>query len=329
MLTPPQPSLLLLAYDLAPDTRGSGGARSLRAVLTDWTRLLAAATQGSSGDVLLQRAAARHLTATLAVGPGLPRRLGLHSPALLHALPAFAGDRLQPERSDGDLIVQLCADDMWTCTAAAAALDRSASSVLVPRWRQPGFLPPTEAGRTPRNLFGFLDGSANPAADEAPRHVYVSNGPDHGGSYLVYRRIRMNLSGFAALSRDRQERVLGRKLSSGAPLGGRREHDEVNLFAKSPDGQYIVPADAHVRLAHPRLDGGAQMLRRGYSYADAPDDQGLVFLAYMKDPGLFLRVQERLAASDALNRFTQHTASSIAYVLPGARQGEVLGSTLL
>ncbi|MFI5658239.1 Dyp-type peroxidase [Streptomyces sp. NPDC051684] len=330
VLTPPQPSVLIVSYDLGARTRGAAGARALRSVLAAWSRLLGERDRElDAADGRLASARTSRLTATVAVGPALPRRLGLRSPALLRELPAFPGDRLEERRGSGDVLVQVCADDAWTCNDAALALDDAAAGVLTPRWRQPGFLPPTGPGRTPRNLFGFLDGTANPAPADAPRHVHVANGPDRGGSYLVYRRIRMDLAAFAALDRGRQERIMGRHRVDGAPLGGRREHDEVNLFAKRPDGEYVVPADAHVRLAHPRLDGGAQMLRRGYSYADAADDQGLLFLAYMKDPDLFVRVQERLAGSDALNRFTRHTASAVAYVLPGVRRGESLGAPLL
>ncbi|WP_406286362.1 Dyp-type peroxidase [Streptomyces sp. NBC_00209] len=327
--SPAQSCVLLLSYDIAPGATQSVARQAVRDVFARWTRLLGGTeSEHALSDSGLTTAAASHLSATVAVGPRLPDRLGLRRPSLLRPLPTFAGDQLRPGISDGDVLVQLCADDQWTCVGAAAALDRAAASALTPRWRQHGFLPPTSPGEVPRNLFGFLDGSGNPAGQEANRHVYVSNGADAQGSYLVYRRIRMDVGAFGKLAVAQQDRAIGRRRSDGVPLGGSRASDAINLFAKTPDGQYVVPADAHVRLAHPRLDGGAQMLRRGYSYAADADDQGLLFLAFMKDPGLFVRVQERLATADALSRFTLHTASAVAFVLPGARRGLPLGASL-
>ncbi|MFF7338822.1 Dyp-type peroxidase [Streptomyces sp. NPDC008163] len=327
--SPAQSYVLLLSYDIAPGTTQSAARRAVRDVFARWTRLLGGEeSEHVPVGVGSVTAGTSRLSATVAVGPRLPHRLGLRPPRLLRPLPAFAGEQLRPGISDGDVLVQLCADDQWTCVGAASSLDRAAASVLTPRWRQHGFLPPTSPGEVPRNLFGFLDGTGNPVGEELNQHVYVSKGADAHGSYLIYRRIRMDVDAFGKLTAAQQDRAIGRRRRDGVPLGGSRASDAINLFAKTPDGQYVVPADAHVRLAHPRLDGGAQMLRRGYSYAEDADDQGLLFVAFMKDPALFVRVQERLATADALSRFTRHTASAVAFVLPGARPGLPLGASL-
>lgn len=138
----------------------------------------------------------------------------------------------------------------------------------------------------------------------------------------------MDVAAFAALPADRRDLVIGRRAGDGAPLTGSAEHDEPDVYAKNPDGSYVIPATAHVRLSSPRLDGGARMLRRGYSYDDGPDDRGLLFCAFMRDPAQFTRVQTRLATRDALNPFVQHQASAVAYVLPGAPEGATLGEQL-
>jgi deferrochelatase/peroxidase EfeB len=266
------------------------------------------------------------LTATVGIGPALPGRLGIRAPEGLRALPAFPGDRLEPGGSGGDVVVQLCADDVWTTTTTAADLTRLADGVLRPRWRQAGFLAPTAApDETPRNLIGFKDGSANPTPGECERWVW---GED-GGTFLVVRRIHLDVEGFQRLSLARQEAAVGRHRESGAPLGQRREHDEVNIFAKTPQGRYVLPLGSHVRAASPRLDGGARMLRRGYAYDNGPADRGLLFLAFMRDPALFVRVQQRMAARDDLGPFTRHRGSAVAYVLPGAQADRPLGAGLL
>jgi len=240
------------------------------------------------------------------------QKLGISAPPLLRAIPAFPRDRLDPRGSDGDILVQLCSDDPDTIQEVLRLLGKVAAKTFTPRWQEYGFLPPVSRSETPRNLFGFKDGTENPTPAEADRWVWH---PD-GSTYMVYRRIHMDVEDFTALPVSRREAAVGRDLVSGAPLGSFREHDPVNLFAKTPEGRYTIPANSHVRLAHSRLDGGARMLRRGYSYDKGPKDRGLLFLAYMRDPSLFTRVQERLDRSDAMSRYVEHRASAVGYVLP-------------
>ncbi|WP_244164661.1 Dyp-type peroxidase [Streptomyces silaceus] len=298
--------VLLAAYDLHAEGRG----RAVDAV----RRTLAAWTKPPTGRV----------TVTVAVGPDLYRKLDLPAPAGLREPPGFPGDRLEQRRCGGDLVVQLCAGDPLVCRRAAAHLTAQAKDAFGVRWRQKGFLPPHAAHETPRNLFRFKDGTENPTGDELARWVWDGN----GGTHLVYRRIRMDVDRFTALPRGRQEEVIGRTRADGAPLGGRTERDEADLDAKTPQGRYVIPADAHLRLAHSRFDDGARMLRRGYSYDDGGHDKGLLFIAFMRNPELFVRVQQRLAERDAMNAFTEHRASAVGYVLPAPGRGEDLGDRL-
>ncbi|MGF1430384.1 Dyp-type peroxidase [Kitasatospora sp. LaBMicrA B282] len=309
--TPQRPQLLLLAYDFT-GPMGAPGAAALHTLLADWTDTLAATP----------------LTATLGIGPALSGRIPLTAPTAFADLPPLPGDRLDPARSGADLLLQLTGDQAASLGATADRLDRRAGDLLTPRWRQAGHLPPTPPGETPRNLFGFKDGTANPAGTDEDRWIWLPDGPCAGGTFLVYRRIAMQTDAFGALSVDRQEAVIGRRRDDGSPLGGTGEHDDPDLYAKTPDGRYVIPAAAHIRLSNPRLDGGARMLRRGYTYTDGPDDQGLLFCAFMKDPALFVRVQQRLAAHDALTPFVEHRASAVLYVPPAAPAGAPLGHAL-
>ncbi|MER7767531.1 Dyp-type peroxidase [Kitasatospora sp. NPDC096140] len=326
---PQQPATQLLAFDLPPAAT-SDGRTALRGLLGELTRVLAEASSGTSADARLQGGEPARLSSLVGVGPGLASRLGLNVPApVLAELPAFPGDRLDPARGGGDLLVQLCAADRWPLSVVAeqvgAAAGAAGASV---RWTQSGFLPRTAAGTTPRNLFGFKDGTANPDEEAAGQWVWGPPGPHRHGTVLVYRRIRMDTAAFGALPADRRDLAMGRREGDGAPLTGSAEHDEPDIYAKNPDGSYLIPATAHVRLSSPRLDGGARMLRRGYSYDDGPGDRGLLFCAFVRDPAQFTRVQNRLAARDALNPFLEHTASAVVYVLPGAEEGGVLGAGL-
>ncbi|MFE7414402.1 Dyp-type peroxidase [Streptomyces laurentii] len=328
VLAPQQPATHLLAFDL-PRTSAAADRKTLREVLGALTGTLATAASDAPADPRLQGGATTRLTSLVGIGPAAAARLRLDVPASLGVLPAFPGDRLDPRRGDGDLLVQLCAADRWTLTVVAelvAAAARSAGAV--PRWTQSGFMAPTAPGTTPRNLFGSKDGTANPDRAAADQWVWGPSGAHRDGTVLVYRRIHMDVAGFGALPEGKRDRVIGRRAGDGSPLSGTAEHDEPDVYAKNPDGSYVIPATAHVRLASPRLDRGARMLRRSYSYDDGPDDRGLLFCAFMRDLNQFVRVQERLATRDALNPFVQHRASAVAYVLPGAEKSGTLGDGL-
>ncbi|MEU6610095.1 Dyp-type peroxidase [Streptomyces shenzhenensis] len=302
----PQPRYAVVAaHDLASGLRGSDGTTALRRLLDRWTAL--SLPDGT--------------TRTVALGPALYRKLSLAAPDRLHDIPALSRDRLDPDRGGGDVLVQLCGDDPEALRALSRRLGTTAAGTLVSRWHERGSLPDRPRDETPRNLFGFKDGTENPSAAEADQWVWNAD----GSTYLVYRRIHMDVSDFEALPRGRQEAVIGRYRASGAPLGAQRERDQANLYAKTAQGRYVIPVDAHVRLAHSRLDGGARMLRRGYSYDNGADDRGLLFLAYMRDPALFTRVQERLDLSDAMNKFVEHRASAVGYVLPAGDSASLLG----
>ncbi|WP_405801124.1 iron uptake transporter deferrochelatase/peroxidase subunit [Streptomyces sp. NBC_01506] len=248
-------------------------------------------------------------------------------PEALVDLPKFPGDNLDPARSGGDLCVQACADDPQVAVHAIRNLARIGFGRIAIRWSQLGFgktSSTTPDAQTPRNLFGFKDGTRNVAGTDTAaldRHVWVSPkaGPDWmaGGSYLVARRIAMRIESWDRTSLKEQEDVFGRDKGEGAAVGKAKEHDEP--FLKS-----MLPT-SHVRLAHPDSNGGARMLRRGYSYTDGTDglgrlDAGLFFLAYQHDVReSFIPVQRGLSRADALNEYIQHVGSAVFAVPPGVR----------
>ena len=95
---------------------------------------------------------------------------------------------------------------------------------------------------------------------------------------------------------------------------------------------------AHVRLASPDHNGGAVLLRRGYSFVDGSDglghlDAGLFFLAYQRDPRThFVRVQQNLAGkhNDAMNEYLEHTSNGLFAIPPGiSGSGDWYGRQLL
>jgi deferrochelatase/peroxidase EfeB len=133
-----------------------------------------------------------------------------------------------------------------------------------------------------------------------------------------------------------QEAIVGRQKGNGAPLGGgTQEFDDVDLLAKGPDGEPVLPEIAHVRLAHHSTNNGARLLRRGYNFVDGSDglgrlNAGLFFIGYQRDPRTaFVPVQRSLARSDEMNEYTRHVSSGLFACPPGVNgPGDFWGSTL-
>jgi deferrochelatase/peroxidase EfeB len=333
--TPAQQRLHFAAFDVT-----AANGKELRDLMRAWSTQAARMTS---------RERSSRLTITFGLGPGLFQRgrygLAGKRPRGLARLPAFAGDSLDPARSGGELAVQACANDPAVALQAVQRLASAGAGAATLRWTQAGFGRSSSTSRsqqTPRNLMGFKDGTNNIKAEDRAamkRHVWVG-APDspvwlRGGSFLVVRRIRMKLDEWDATPVARQERVIGRHKKSGAPLGGRHEHDRVDLNAGVSKGDPTIPTDAHIRLASPQANSGKRILRRSYNFSDgvADDgklDAGLLFLAYLRHPRQFIAIQRRLGQrDDALGNFIVHEASAVFACPPGARPGGFVGEGLL
>lgn len=155
------------------------------------------------------------------------------------------------------------------------------------RWRQCGFRGPGK-GTIVRNPLSFYDGVTVPHTDkELAQNVWL-DGKLAGGTICVLRRLRLDLDSFYTLSVAARQRVIGRKLD-GAPLSGGAPFSNVNLDAKASDGTYLIPADAHVRAAHPSFTGSSLMLRRGYAFDNGEADAGLLFIRFQRNLRTFVR----------------------------------------
>nr|WP_146843348.1 iron uptake transporter deferrochelatase/peroxidase subunit [Cellulomonas composti] len=364
IVTPAQDRLYLAAFDVTAKDRDD-----LVALLQRWTTVAARLTQGLSagpygpasgpydappddtGEAADLPPAG--LTITFGFGRTLFRtaagvdRFGLADrlPAGLIELPHFPADNLDPARSDGDLVVQACADDPQVAVHAIRNLSRTAFGAATIRWTQLGFgrtSSTSTAQRTPRNLFGFKDGTANIKAEDATavdEHVWVpaSAAVDDpasawlvGGSYLVARRIRMRIETWDRTSLREQENLVGRTKAEGAPLSGGAEFTEPDFDVAGRGGAPLIPLDSHVRLAHPDQNAGVQMLRRGYNFTDGNDalgrlDAGLFFLAFVQDPRThYVPMQNTLSRDDGLMEYLEHTGSGLFAVPPGIPDGSLV-----
>ncbi|HEY1519059.1 MAG TPA: Dyp-type peroxidase [Solirubrobacteraceae bacterium] len=264
------------------------------------------------------------LTVTIALGSSLfDGRYGLAAarPRQLTAMPVFANDELDPARTGGDVLLQICAGQRDTVIHTFRELMRAVAGRLVVRWTIDGF---QSAQRGPsvknnrRNLFAFRDGTSNPdVADPAKMRQLIWIGPGNGepawatgGTYAIVRTIRMHVEFWDRVGMLEQEQMIGRDRVTGAPLGGTDEFQDPR-FDLDPQGNRI-PLSAHIRMANPRTPATAdqRILRRGYNYHRGVDeagdlDQGLVFIAFNQDPERqFATIQRRLDTEPMIDYIT-------------------------
>lgn len=364
ILTPVQDRLHFAAFDVTTTDRAAL-VRLLRAWTEAAERLVAGGSAGPVGPVegddrlppddtgeAIGLASSR-LTLTFGFGPGLfedadgKDRFGLagRRPKALRPLPHFAADAIDEARSGGDLCVQACADDPQVAVHAIRNLARIGMGTVAVRWSQLGFGRTSSTSRsqpTPRNLFGFKDGTASVKSDERDAiedFVWVAPGDDRGaewlsgGSYLAARRINMRIETWDRQSLRTQEELIGRTKSSGAPLSGGGEFTEIDLDLPGRGGP-VVPIDSHVAVVHPDNNGGVRMLRRGYNFVDGSDllggmDAGLFFIAFVRDPDRhFIPMQSAMAKQDALMEYLKFTGSALFAVPAGIAKGEYVGQRL-
>ncbi|XUL89566.1 iron uptake transporter deferrochelatase/peroxidase subunit [Streptomyces galilaeus] len=338
----------LVAFDLAAGASRKEAAALLRRWSTTAQRLMAGEPAAQDDTDVARDAGPSSLTITFGFGNSFFSRTGLEKqrPASLDPLPDFSSDQLDKTRSNGDLWVQIGADDALVAFHALRTIQKDAGSAAKVRWQMNGFNRTpgaTSHPMTARNLMGQLDGTRNPkpAESDFDKRIFVpaSGSADPAwmanGSYAVVRRIRMLLDDWEKLSTGAQENVVGRRKSNGAPLSGGGETTSMDLEKTDAKGALVVPINAHARIARPDQNGGAAMLRRPFSYhdgiaADGTPDAGLLFVCWQADPLRgFVTVQRKLDRGDALSTYIRHEASGLFAVPGGAAEGEYVGQRLL
>lgn len=364
--TPAQDNMYIAAYDVTADD-----AADLKDLLGQWT---VAAEQMCAGELVGGEPSANKemppedtgeawgypaagLSITFGFGRSLFQdehgkdRFGLKSrmPGVLaEGVPKFANENLREGSSNGDLVVQVCANDPQVCVHAIRNLTRIGFGTVALRWGQIGYgrTSSTSADQeTPRNLFGFKDGTANiksqDGQDVLDQHVWVQDGDDAaadwmvGGSYLMARKIHMYLEIWDRVRLSEQEEIIGRDKRYGAPLSvqdpsAEKEFDALDLSATGEGGKPAIADDAHVAIVAPENNDGHRMLRRGYNYTDGNDslgrlDAGLFFIAYVRDPRTgFYPMLKKMTRKDALTEYLQHVGSALFAVPPGVREGDTM-----
>ena len=365
--TPAQDNMFSAAFDVS-----TTDVEVLKDLLTQWT---VAAEQMCGGELIGGEPSANKqappkdtgevwgykpngLTITFGFGKSLfvdeegQDRFGLADkmPAILkEGVPTFAHEQLRADQSNGDLLVQACSNDAQVCVHAIRNLTRIAFGTATLRWSQIGYGRTSSTSveqETPRNLFGFKDGTNNiKAEDEASElneHLWVQPDDDaaaawmEGGTYYVARKIRMFAEIWDRIRLIEQEQIMGRDKRYGAPLSvvdptePSQEFTTVDYEAMDDKGAPLVPGDSHIAVVAPERNQGRRMLRRGYNFTEGNDtlgrlETGLFFVAFVRDPRTnFYPILDRMTQSDALEEYLQHQGSALFAIPRGIKDSETM-----
>ncbi|MDU0968653.1 MAG: Dyp-type peroxidase [Actinomycetaceae bacterium] len=356
ILTPAQQQMQAAAFDLTTTSRDE-----VISLLTDWTEaarsmmagrqlgqasLLPDSVPDDTGETMGSGPASLTITFgfgnTFFVDAHGNDRFGVakHLPhELTLGYGPIASSHLDPASCDGDLFIQACAEDPMVTLHAIHNLARIALGRARLRWIQAGYGRTSSTSKnqeTPRNLFGFKDGTNNIKAEEPVsahnEHLWIQPGDDAGdvfagGSYFCFRKIKQLMQAWDELSLERQERIVGRAKDTGAPLSGGTEFTPPDFFAHAHSGALAIRKDSHVYVTHPDHNLGARMLRRGYNYIEGLDEfgqlnGGLFFIAFVRKPSRnFTPILKRMAR-DTMTEFLIHVGTGMFIIPPGLRKGE-------
>jgi deferrochelatase/peroxidase EfeB len=335
--TPAQTTAAFLSFDVT-----AGNAHELTALFRTLTERAAFLTRGGTPPAQEHRhllgptVLPDDLTVTVAVGASLfDGRYGLGSrkPAQLETMRAFAHDDLDPKLTQGDLLVQLCANHRDAVGNAMLDIVRQTSGGMRLRWRVDAFRFPPRPTGVPRDWMGFKDGVSNPDASQFNQVVWVQPGGSEpawtaGGTYQALRIIRMHMDKWDQVPVEQQERIFGRRKISGAPMYATDPNasDELDpVYTNDPQGR-LTPLDCHIRLANPQTPqtvATSTILRRSYQYDRSPDtggnpDVGHTFCCFQQQLDTYIAMQTRLE-KEMLARFITPIGGGYFFAVPGVR----------
>lgn len=250
------------------------------------------------------------LAVTAAFGAELWRRLADHAPKRLAPLREIDGPGGKAVATGGDLFVHVhsARRDLAVELALRLVAELDGAAEVVEEVQGFRYL-------DSRDLTGFVDGTENPPPEERAEVAAIgSEDPEFaGGSYVLVQRYVHNLRYWGRLSREEQERAIGRTKADSEEL--------------PEDGK---PATAHISRVVIEEDGKElEIVRHGSPWATV-SEQGLLFAAYCRTPVVFEKMLARILGTsgdglhDRLMDFTKAVSGALFFA-PSAERLAALG----
>jgi putative iron-dependent peroxidase len=223
------------------------------------------------------------LTCVTGIGAGAWDRLfDAPRPLGLHPFEALAGDKHSAPATAGDLLFHIRAHRLDLCFELAQRLTERLEAHATVVDEVHGFRSFDE-----RDLLGFVDGTENPDAGEAPAAVFVAEEDPQfaGASYVIVQKYVHDLRSWDALSVTEQELVIGRTKLSDIEL---------------PDES--KPANSHVALNTIVDDDGTQqqVVRFNMPFGSVGAREfGTYFIGYARSPQVLEQMLRNMFLGDA------------------------------
>ncbi len=250
-------------------------------------------------------AAVDPVATVVGVGRSVVLALGCDVPGL-RDFPARAGAGIEVPSTPAALWCWLRGDDRGELVHRTRAIE----AAVAPALRTAAIIDAFQYDAS-RDLTGYEDGTENPQGDAAVAAATLAGtgaGLD-GSSFVAVQQWLHDLDRFAAMSRDQQDAMMGRR---------RDDNEEID----------DAPPSAHVkRTAQESFDPEAFVVRRSMPWADG-FRSGLVFTAFGRSFDAFEAQMRRMAGeedgiTDALFRFTHPLTGAYFWCPPVGAGGRL------
>jgi putative iron-dependent peroxidase len=217
------------------------------------------------------------LACTIGIGSELWGRLfGAPKPLELHPFREFGAGARRAVATPGDLLFHIRADRIDLCFELAAQIMTRLGPAVLAVDEVQGFTYFDQ-----RDLLGFVDGTENPAGEEALAAVLIGDEDAGfaGGSYVVVQKYLHDLAGWNALPTEMQERIIGRSKLSDVELDAATKpswaHNELNKIVE--DGREIKILRGNMAFGRP-----------------GEGEYGTYYIAYSRSPGTIEAMLENM-----------------------------------
>jgi putative iron-dependent peroxidase len=208
---------------------------------------------------------------------------GAPRPAALHPFRVFGSGTRTAVSTPGDLLLHIRAEQMDLCFELATHLMQRLGGAVTVVDEVHGFRYFDQ-----RAMIGFVDGTENPAGDEAVDFTVIGDedAPFAGGSYVLVQKYLHDMTAWNALPVGQQERIIGRTKLSDIELeeGVKPSWSHSSLTTLEEDGKEIKILRDNMPFGRPGA-GEFGTFFIGYARSPAAIEQMLENMFVGRPPG--------------------------------------------